>query len=115
MAKTKRRGGSKSRKTSKRTKMDSNEHKAYLEEARDKFFFKKQDIYEKDGLLEEIEEMTPKQEKALARNMKKVAALEKKIVREYGLRRGTTLGAHHPITIGQLEDHPIGYYIDRDY
>lgn len=117
MAKTKRRGGSKSRKTSKRTKWDSEDYKAFLEDAREAFYFKKQDIWDKDGFIEDIDidEMTPKQEKAFARNMKKVAALEKKMVREYGLRRGTTLGFHGPITIGQLGDHPVGYYIDRDY
>jgi hypothetical protein len=87
------------------------EYKYRLNTAREEFFEEKQGLYDELGLLEDFEEITPKQKKAIAKTMKKAEALEKRYIRKYKLNKDEWVGNVEPVTVGMLENRPYGDFL----
>ena len=91
------------------------EYKDRLEEAREEFFEDKQDMYDSKGLLEveigDEDELTTKQKKELASIIKKVEALEKRIIKKHRIKKTDWVGDVERITVGMMEDYRPGEFL----
>lgn len=89
------------------------DYKGDLDAAREEFFEDKQYLYDQKGFLNDQEEdyLTPKQKKDLASTIKKVEALEKRIIKKYHLKKTEWVGDIEPVTVGMMQSRPIGQYM----
>ena len=86
-----------------------------LKQAREEFFDDKQYMYHQKGLLKveeyDEEELAPKQKKVLASTIKKVEALEKRIIKKYRLEPNEWVGDIERATDGMMENHRLGEFL----
>jgi hypothetical protein len=86
-----------------------------LEQAREEFFEDKQYMYDEKGLLNveeyDEEELAPKQKKVLASTIKKVEALEKRIIKKYRLEPNEWVGDIERATVGMMQNHRLGEFL----
>jgi predicted RNase H-like nuclease (RuvC/YqgF family) len=94
---------------------EEEEYKDRLEEAREEFFEDKQYMYDKKNLLEveigDEVDLPAKRKKELASTIKKVEALEKRIIRKHRLKKTEWVGDVERITVGMMEDHRPGEFL----
>ena len=91
------------------------EYKNRLIDAREEFFQDKQYMYEEKGLLEvsigDEDELTKKQQKDLAKTLKKAEALRKRIIKKYRLKKTEWVGDIERVTVGMMEDYRWGEFL----
>jgi len=100
-------------------KWKEEEYNYRLEEAREEFFEDKQDMYDSKNLLEvgigDENELPAKRKKELASIIKKVEALEKRIIRKHRLKKNEWVGDIERITVGMMEDYRLGEFLKPEH